>query len=90
MQRFSSGELQFDAFNRLGIRLQRLNTVVRQSGSTLHWAVDDPRDIVGTVPGTRLLSATAALDADTSARAPHPYRLLARLISIRHAADARG
>ena len=81
VQRFPSGELQFDAFNRLGIRLQKLNTVVRQSGSTLHWAVNDPRDIVGNVPGTRLLSAIAALDADTFARAPHPYRLLARLIS---------
>jgi len=81
VQRFPSGELQFDAFNRIGIRLQKLNTVVRQSGSTLHWAVNDPRDIVGNVPGTRLLSAIAALDADTFTRAPHPYGLLARLIS---------
>jgi methyltransferase (TIGR00027 family) len=81
VQRFPSGELQFDAFNRLGIRLQKLNTVVRQSGSTLHWAVNGPRDILGTVPGTRLLSATAALDADTFARATYRHRLLARLIS---------
>jgi O-methyltransferase involved in polyketide biosynthesis len=81
VQRFPSGELQFDAFNRLGIRLQKLNTVVRQSGSTLQWGVNGPHDILHAVPGTRLLSATSALNADTFARAPHTYRLLARLIS---------
>lgn len=81
VQRFPSGELQFDAFNRLGIRLQKLNTVVRQSDSTLQWGVNGPHDILHAVPGTRLLSATSALDADTFARAPHLYRLLARLIA---------
>lgn len=39
VERFPSGELQFDAFNRLGIKSQWLNTVVRRSGSTLYWAL---------------------------------------------------
>ena len=37
VEHFPSGELQFDAFSRSGIRAQVVNTVVRRSGSTLHW-----------------------------------------------------
>jgi O-methyltransferase involved in polyketide biosynthesis len=81
VERFPSGELQFDAFNRLAIRLQKLNTVVRQSGSTLHWAINGPHDIVHAVPGVRLLSAMSVFDAETLTRAPHRYRLAGRLIS---------
>lgn len=81
VERFPSGELQFDAFNRLAIRLQKLNTVVRQSGSTLHWAINDPHDIVHAVPGVRLMSAISMFDAETFTRAPHRYRLASRLIS---------
>src|SRR5690606_2890773 len=36
--RFPSGEIGFDAFDRVGIWSQKLNPVVRRSGSTLYWA----------------------------------------------------
>jgi O-methyltransferase involved in polyketide biosynthesis len=82
LQRFPSGELQFDALTRLGIRSsQALLPVVRQSGSTLRWAVNGPSDIVRAVPGTRLLSSIPALDAELLARAPRRYRLAARLLA---------
>jgi O-methyltransferase involved in polyketide biosynthesis len=42
VEHFPSGELQFDVFNTLGIRLQKINPVVRRSGSTLHWGSTDP------------------------------------------------
>ena len=51
-----TGELQFDAFNSLGIRSQWSNSVVRRSGATLRWAVNGPDDILRNVPGTRLLA----------------------------------
>ena len=82
VQRFPSGELQFDALTRLGIRSsQKLLPVVRQSGSTLHWAVNSPSDILRAVPGTQLLSSIPALDPELLARAPRRYRLAARLLT---------
>ncbi|MFC4085172.1 class I SAM-dependent methyltransferase [Amycolatopsis samaneae] len=42
--KFPSGELICDVFNRLGIKLQKINPVVRKSGATLYWGVDDPRE----------------------------------------------
>ena len=52
VDRFPSGELQTDFFNWLGIRSQKAQTLVRRSGSTLHWAVNGPEDILCSVPGS--------------------------------------
>ncbi|MEU1985412.1 class I SAM-dependent methyltransferase [Nocardia sp. NPDC019395] len=41
---FPSGLLICDVYSRLGVKLQKLNPVVRRSGSTLHWGVDDPAE----------------------------------------------
>lgn len=75
VHRFPSGELQFDAFNRLGIKSQWTNTVVRRSGATLHWGIDGPDDIIEAVPGVRLLSWVSAIDGDAFATVPWYYRL---------------
>ena len=78
---FPSGELQFDAFNRLGIRSQWMNAVVRRSGSTLHWAIDGPDDIVKVVPGVRPLAWLSPFEADSFRGVPREYRIMAWLMS---------
>jgi O-methyltransferase involved in polyketide biosynthesis len=35
------GEMVFDIFSRLGIKLQKLNPVVRKANATLYWGVDE-------------------------------------------------
>ena len=62
VERFPSGELQFDVFNRFAIRAQKINTIVRRAGARLHWGIDGPADIVRNVPGTRLLAKGTNLD----------------------------
>ena len=63
---FPSGELQFDAFNRLGIKSQWMNAVVRRSGSTLYWGINGPDDIIEAVPGVRLLAWESPFDSAVS------------------------
>ena len=82
VEHFGSGELQFDAFNRLGIRSQWLNRVVRNSGSTLRWAVDSPADIIGAVPGVRLLSWQSPFEAESFRRVPRAYQVMGRVMSL--------
>lgn len=79
---FPSGEMQFDAFNTLGIKSQWMNAVVRRSGATLCWAIDGPDDILATIPGVRLQDWVSPFDSDTFARVPWPYRLMARVMSL--------
>ena len=69
-----SGELQFDAFNRLGIKSQWTNRVVRRSGATLHWGIDGPDEVIKAVPGIRLLDWVSAIDVDGFAEVPWYYR----------------
>ncbi|MEB3980631.1 class I SAM-dependent methyltransferase [Mycobacterium sp. 663a-19] len=79
---FGSGELQFDAFNRLGIRSQWMNSVVRRSGSTLRWGIEGPGDILEAVPGIRLLSWVRWFESDNFLRLPRAYRAMGRVMSL--------
>jgi O-methyltransferase involved in polyketide biosynthesis len=75
VDRFRSGELQIDFYNWLAIKSQKTHTLVRRSGSTLHWAVNGPQDILGRFPGVRLLTAVSFFDATTFSGASTPFRL---------------
>ncbi|NDJ91583.1 class I SAM-dependent methyltransferase [Mycolicibacter kumamotonensis] len=77
-----SGELQFDAFNWLGIKSQWSNAVVRRSGATLHWAINGPDDILGAAPGIRLLQWERWFESDTYAQLPRRYRALGKAMSL--------
>jgi O-methyltransferase involved in polyketide biosynthesis len=76
-----SGELQFDAFNRLGIKSQWMNTVVRRSGATLYWGIDGPDEVLDAVPGTRLLSWVSPFDAASFRGVSFGYRVMAGLMA---------
>lgn len=82
VERFPSGELQFDVFNRFAIQTQKINGAVRRSGSILHWGVDDPDDIVRAVPGVRLLCAVSVFDTDTFRQVRPAYQIVGRVMSF--------
>jgi O-methyltransferase involved in polyketide biosynthesis len=82
VDRFGSGELQVDFYNWLAIKSQKMHTLVRRTGSTLHWAVDSPQDIVSRVPGVRLLIAVTFFDASTFRRASAGFRLAGGLVRV--------
>lgn len=82
VDRFPSGELQIDFFNWVAIRSQKTQTLVRRSGSTLHWAVNSPQDIVDRVPGVRLLNAVTLFDASTFSRASKVFHLAKHVLRL--------
>jgi methyltransferase (TIGR00027 family) len=77
-----SGELQFDAFSRFGIKTQWTNTVVRRAGARLYWGIDGPDDIIEAVPGVRLLQWMSPFDSTTFAKVPWPYQVMAKVMSL--------
>lgn len=82
VDRFGSGELQFDAFNTFGIRTQVINSVVRRSGSTLRWGINGPDGIVGAVPGVRLLAWESVFDSATFDLVSPAVRWLGRAMAV--------
>lgn len=82
VERFGTGELQIDFFNWVAIKSQRTQTLVRRSNSTLHWAVNSPRDILDHVPGIRLRDAVTFFDAETFSRVSGPFRAVKPVIGL--------
>lgn len=80
VDRFDRGELQIDFYNWLGVSSQRTHRLQRQSGSTLHWAVNSPADILDRISGVRLLAATTFFDAATFDRVPARFRRAVGLV----------
>ncbi|MGO4287443.1 hypothetical protein [Bosea sp. TAB14] len=44
------GELAFDAYSGLGLALLAWQPSIRATGATLHWALDDPEDLLRQLP----------------------------------------
>lgn len=80
VEQFPSGELQFDAFSRFGIKTQWVNRVVRRSGSTLYWGIDGPDDILAAVPGTPLVQWVPVFEAELFRQLPRRYRVMAAVL----------
>ena len=81
VEHFPSGEMHFDVCNWLGIKLQKINPVIRRTGSTLHWAVNEPNDILDSVPGVRLLDAIAVFETDAFKQLPSGiYRAFGKMM----------
>lgn len=85
--RFPSGQLLFDCYGTLGIRMQKLVPAVRRAGATLHWGVDDPRELEAWHEGLRCLDALRSVDMPGLDRLPRSgqrqMRILARIPGLR-------
>ncbi|MFC3286171.1 class I SAM-dependent methyltransferase [Litchfieldella rifensis] len=73
---FPSGELAFDGYSRLAISLLRLAPPIRVAGASLHWGIDDPRELERQVPKLKLVKELSGLDDPAQiARMTWPTRL---------------
>ncbi len=85
--RFARGELLFDCYGTIGIRLQKLVPAVRNAGATLHWGIDDPHEIEGWHDGLRLVDALRSVDMPGLEKLPWTGRaqlwVLARIPGLR-------
>ncbi|GLW98754.1 class I SAM-dependent methyltransferase [Microtetraspora sp. NBRC 16547] len=76
------GQIVFDAVSPLGIRAQRLNRILRTTGATLTWGLDDPHRLESWDPRFTLLTELAVVDLPWIDRLPPRYRLACRLMQL--------
>ncbi|QCI68819.1 class I SAM-dependent methyltransferase [Phreatobacter stygius] len=83
--RLPGGELVFDGFNRLGIRLAQSNRMIKATGATLNWNIDEPRELEVLVPKLRFVAELMIYDPAEAAQFRR-FSLPARLaIRVMHA-----
>ncbi|MET9337849.1 class I SAM-dependent methyltransferase [Nonomuraea sp. NPDC003804] len=86
--RFPSGELLFDVYGTMGIRMQKLVPAVRRTGARMYWGVDDPRVIESWHDGLVCVDAVRSVDMPGLERLPLlsgrlPLWVLARIPRLR-------
>ena len=59
---FPGGEVAFDGYSKIGVQLIKRQPSVRATGATLHWTLDDPRELERQVPELRLMTELMAYD----------------------------
>lgn len=59
-----AGEIVFDAYSPLGLKLIALQPSIKATGAVLHWALDDPAELERQVPGLELVTELTAYDPD--------------------------
>lgn len=82
-----SGEIIFDAYSPLGLKLIALQPSIKATGAVLHWALDDPVELERQVPGLELVTELTAYDPDgydptQIARMSWPARIAMQFFSL--------
>lgn len=80
-RRFPSGQLLFDCYGSVGIKLQKLVPAVRNAGATLHWGIDDPYSLESLHEGLTCLDALRSVDMPYLDRLPLSGRIGMRLMA---------
>jgi len=80
-RRFPSGQLLFDCYGSIGIKLQKLVPAVRNAGATLHWGIDDPTSLESLHDGLTCLDAIRSVDMPYLDRLPRSGRISMRMMS---------
>jgi O-methyltransferase involved in polyketide biosynthesis len=79
-ERFQSGELMFDIYSRLVVRMIRLMPAARATDVHMAWAIDDTRDLVRAVPRLELVDEVPFLAL--SELAEHLPRMRAAMLRL--------
>lgn len=75
----SSGELVFDAYSRLGLKIIRLNSSFRATGAEVHWSIENPHELERAVPKLRFIEDIPAYKPEHAARMRWLAKLFVRL-----------
>lgn len=87
VQHCPSGEIVFDAYSPLGLKLIAMQPSIKATGAVLHWSLADPAELELQVPGLELVTELAAYDPDgydrrQIARMSWPARLAMQFFSL--------
>ncbi|WP_313621198.1 class I SAM-dependent methyltransferase [Achromobacter sp.] len=61
---FPSGEVLFDAYNRLGLAWVAHNRMIRSTGAVTRWSLADPQDLSAEVPALQLRTERGGYETD--------------------------
>ncbi|MDI1480190.1 class I SAM-dependent methyltransferase [Polyangium sp. y55x31] len=74
-----AGEMAFDCYSRLGVRLLRRHQSIKATGASVHWGLDDLHELEAQVPKLVFVEEVTSHDPAQLARMSRAARLLTRV-----------
>ena len=84
VERFPSGQIMFDATNKLYLKMQKSNVGIKATGARLWWGVDDPRELETWNPRIKLVTKLSVMDKDfpNIKKMPGGIRAIIRVLGL--------
>jgi len=84
VERSPSGQIMFDATNKLYLKMQKSNVGIKATGARLWWGVDDPRELERWNPRIRLVTKLSVMDKDfpNIKKMPGGIRAIIRILAL--------
>ncbi|ONI81749.1 polyketide synthase [Saccharothrix sp. ALI-22-I] len=79
--RFPSGELLFDVYGPMGIRMQKLVPALRNAHARLYWGLSDPAVVEAWADGLTCVDAVRSVELPEIAAEPLPSRVAMRVMA---------
>jgi O-methyltransferase involved in polyketide biosynthesis len=79
---FRNGEIIFDGYSRLGLRILSKLPSIRATGAKFRWSINDPKEIEAQVPSLKFTEQRTGYDATQIARLASPARQIVQLMQM--------
>ena len=76
LQHFATGEIIFDVYSRLGVRIVNANAAIRATGANLRWSIEHPNEMEQKIQRLQLVDEYNAYDSEHSSRMSMWFRLM--------------
>ena len=75
-----TGELMFDVYSRLGVKIVNANGGIKHTGAVLKWSIEDPHELERSHPQLKLLEVHGTHGSNQASRMSLPARLLVAVL----------
>jgi O-methyltransferase involved in polyketide biosynthesis len=76
LQHFATGEITFDVYSSLGVRIVNANAAIRATGANLRWSIEHPREMEQKIKRLQLIDEYNAYDSEHSSRMSIWFRFM--------------
>jgi len=80
LNHFPNGEVAFDVYSGLGVRIVNVNAAIKATGAVLRWSIEHPRDIERKIPKLKLIDEFNAYESEHVSQMSFGFQLVVRTI----------
>ena len=73
---FPKGDIAFDVYSGLGVKIVNANAAIRSTGAVLRWSIEQPNEIEQNFPKLKLIDEANVYESEQASRMSPWFRLV--------------